>query len=42
MRRLVIRAFALSVFVYPRFYFGVMRSINIVSAATLEAAAKAH
>jgi hypothetical protein len=29
-------------FRYPRFYFSVIRSINILSAATVEAAAKAH
>jgi hypothetical protein len=31
---LVIRAFAIRVFAYPRFYFSVMRSINILSVAT--------
>jgi hypothetical protein len=38
----VIRAFAIRVFVYPRFYFSIMRSINILSAATVEASAQAH
>jgi hypothetical protein len=38
----VIRAFAIRVFSYPPFSFGVMRSINILSTATLEDAAQAH
>jgi hypothetical protein len=32
-RRLIIRAFAIRVFAYPRFYFSITRSINILSAA---------
>jgi hypothetical protein len=39
---LVTRAFAFGVFVYPRFYFSVMRRIDILSAATVEAAAQAQ
>jgi hypothetical protein len=38
---LVIRALAIRVLEYPRFYFSIMRSINILSAATVEAAAQA-
>jgi hypothetical protein len=39
---LVIRAFAIRVFAYPRFYFSIMTIINILSAATVEAAVQAH
>jgi hypothetical protein len=35
---LVIRAFAIRVFAYPRFYFNITRSINILSATIAEAA----
>jgi hypothetical protein len=39
---LVIRVLAFRVMAYPRFYFNIMRNINILSAATVEAAAQAH
>jgi hypothetical protein len=39
---LVIRAFAIRVSAYPLFYFNIMRNINILSAATVEAAAQDH
>jgi hypothetical protein len=39
---LVMRAFAICVLVYPRFYFGIMGSIDILSAATVEAAVQTH
>jgi hypothetical protein len=39
---LATRALAIRVFAYPQFYFGITRSINILSAATVEAAAQAH
>jgi hypothetical protein len=39
---LVIRAFAVRVFAYPRFYFRIMQNISILSAVTVEAAAQAR
>jgi hypothetical protein len=39
---LVIRAFAIRIFAYPTFYFSIMRIINILSAAKVEAAARDH
>jgi hypothetical protein len=34
--------FAIRDFVYPRFYFSIMRNVSILSAATVEAAAQAR
>jgi hypothetical protein len=39
---LVTRTSAIRVFTFPRFYLRIMRSINILSAATVEAAAQSH
>jgi hypothetical protein len=41
-RWLVIRAFASHIFAYPRFYFSIMRSVSILSAATVEAVVSHH
>jgi hypothetical protein len=39
---LVVRVFAVSVFAYPWFYFSNIRSISILSAATVETVAQVH
>jgi hypothetical protein len=39
---LTVRAFAISVSAYQRFYFSIMWSINVLSAVTVEAAAQVH
>jgi hypothetical protein len=39
---LAIPAFAIRVLAYPHFYLSSMSSINILSAATVEAATQAH
>jgi hypothetical protein len=39
---LVIRALAIRVFAYTRFYFSIMKSVHALSAATVEAAAQGH
>jgi hypothetical protein len=39
---LVICAFAIRVFAYPRFYFCTLMSVNILFAATVETAVQVH
>jgi hypothetical protein len=38
----IIRCSAISVYIHQRFYFSIMKSINILSAATVETAARAQ